>query len=46
MKVYAIVGDGLLEIDPEEWSDPSAEVVVVRDEKAEVVVLEEVPEYV
>lgn len=45
MKVYAVVGDGLLEIEPEEWADPVAEVAVVRDERASVVVLEEVSEY-
>lgn len=38
MKVYEMVGDGLLELDPEEWSDEVAEVAV---EAPAVVVVEE-----
>jgi hypothetical protein len=40
MNVYAMVGNGLLEIGPEEWSDEVAEVAIRQDEAAVVIVEE------
>jgi hypothetical protein len=41
VKVYEMVGDGLLELDPEEWSDEAAYGVAVEAPEDEIVVLAE-----
>lgn len=40
MKVYEMVGDGLLEVDSEEWAAPAAFGIYVHDDGVETVEIE------